>query len=154
MTMQRIHTTPRASRGFTLIELMIVVAVISILGAIAYPSYQESVRKGRRAEGRAALQELMQQQERYMTQFNTYSNVFAAGATNVPFKTESEGGKYKLQAALCDGKSDTKTCIKLIAVPQISDPKAGNLILSSHPLAALGNKTKDCTGNDKRTCWP
>ena len=65
MTMQRIHTTPRASRGFTLIELMIVVAVISILGAIAYPSYQESVRKGRRAEGRAALQELMQQQERF-----------------------------------------------------------------------------------------
>ena len=59
MTMQRIHTTPRASRGFTLIELMIVVAVIAILGAIAYPSYQESVRKGRRGEARAALQELM-----------------------------------------------------------------------------------------------
>ena len=148
MTMQRIHTTPRASRGFTLIELMIVVAVIAILGAIAYPGYQESVRKGRRAEGRAALQELMQQQERYKTQFNRYSDTFAAGAQGVPFKTESEGGKYKLAAKLCSGKSDTTNCVLLEAVPQLPDPRVGWIRLDSQ-----GNKACEHT-TDMKVCWP
>ena len=76
----------RHIKGFTLVELMIVVAIVAILAAIAYPSYAESVRKGRRAEARAALTELLQQQERFMTQNNTY-RAFAAGATGVSFIT-------------------------------------------------------------------
>ena len=144
MTMQHTHM-PRASRGFTLIELMIVVAIIAILSAIAYPSYQESVRKGRRAEGRAALQELMQQQERYMTQFNTYKD-FALGASGVPFKTESEGGKYKLKAEQCAGKS-LQVCVKLTASPVLADPKAGDFSLDTQ-----GNKT--CGNTDIKVCWP
>lgn len=146
--MQRRHTTPRASRGFTLIELMIVVAVIAILGAIAYPSYQESVRKGRRAEGRAALQELMQQQERYATQFGKYHDAFNAGANNVPFKTESEGGKYRLEAANCTGKTDTKTCVLLKAHPVIADPKVGWISLDSQGKKACEHTT------DMKVCWP
>ena len=53
------------NRGFTLIELMIVVAIVAILTSVAYPAYTSSIIKGKRAEARAALTELMQQQERF-----------------------------------------------------------------------------------------
>jgi type IV pilus assembly protein PilE len=60
------------SGGFTLIELMIVLAIVAILAAIAYPSYQDSVRKSRRADARAVLVEAAQWMERYFTVNNRY----------------------------------------------------------------------------------
>lgn len=60
--------------GFTLIELMVVVAVAGILAAIAYPSYMDSVRKARRADAKAALSNAAQALERYYTEKNTYLN--------------------------------------------------------------------------------
>jgi type IV pilus assembly protein PilE len=64
--------TPASIRGFTLIELMIVVAVLGILAAIAFPSYRESVRKSRRASATADMGELAQNLERWHTVNNTY----------------------------------------------------------------------------------
>ncbi|MCP4091353.1 MAG: prepilin-type N-terminal cleavage/methylation domain-containing protein, partial [Gammaproteobacteria bacterium] len=55
------------SRGFTLIELMIVVAIVGILAAIAYPSYQEQVRKSRRADANGALLGLANAMQRHAT---------------------------------------------------------------------------------------
>lgn len=149
MTTQRM-STPRASRGFTLIELMIVVVVLGILGTIAYPGYQEYARKGRRAEARAALQELRQQQERYMTQFNTYKTF--ASSENAPFtkKAGSNPDKpsYLLSAEECgDGKS-IKACVKLKATPQVADPKVGWISLDSQGKKACEKTT------DMKVCWP
>lgn len=151
-------------RGFTLIELMIVVAVVGILGAIAYPSYTSSVQKGKRAQGRAALAELMQQQERYMTQNNTYLTFTSAqdGTTtpaSVPFKAfsgDSVGqSNHKLSAEACPGAGsaflDIKECIRLVATPNFSDTEGENLRMTS-------TGTKDCTGTawtgNKKLCWP
>ena len=69
------HTTYSNQRGFTLIELMITVAVVGILAAIAYPSYQEFVAKSKRAGGKAVLSMGQQWMERFYTENFSYKNV-------------------------------------------------------------------------------
>ena len=173
---------PSRSRGFTLIELMIVVGVVAILAAIAYPSYTSSVLKGRRAQGRTALAELMQQQERFTTQRNCYMAFTTAGivstaavsascgfsaATLVPFKNFSGDNQtnaaYSLMADACsDGSGGLLTfqeCVRVIAVPTGNDPAVGALRITS-------TGTKDCTAPGSATnsagitpspanlCWP
>lgn len=64
--------------GFTLIELMVVVAVVAILTAIAVPSYQEQVRKSRRGQAQADLVELAQRAERFHTVNNAYTDFWAS----------------------------------------------------------------------------
>jgi type IV pilus assembly protein PilE len=73
-------------RGFTLIELMIVVAVIAILAAVAYPAYNDQVRKSRRAQAKANLVEYAQLAERHFTVNNSYAG-FQAPTNKTPFYT-------------------------------------------------------------------
>ena len=131
------------SRGFTLIELMIVVAVVAILAAIAYPSYMDSVRKGWRAEARAALMSEMQQQERYFTQMNTYRATAFKGYSG----DNAADGKYTVSAAAC-ASTVISNCVTLTATLKsgLSDPQVGNITLDS-----VGNK--GCTGTDQSRCW-
>lgn len=72
------------SNGFTLIELMITVAIVAILASIAYPSYQEYVRRGARAEVRATMLNIAQLQERFFTSNNTYRAFDAPGGATAP----------------------------------------------------------------------
>lgn len=65
------------ARGFTLIELMIAVAIVAILAAVAYPSYTDYVRKSRRAEARNALLDVAARQERRFSQLNSYSSTLS-----------------------------------------------------------------------------
>jgi type IV pilus assembly protein PilE len=67
-----------ASRGFTLIEVMIVVAIVSILAALAYPSYLEFIRKSRRAEARAQLMETAQYMQRFYSQNDSFVRAIRA----------------------------------------------------------------------------
>lgn len=135
------------SMGFTLIELMITVAIIGILGAIAYPSYQDSVRKSRRAEGRSAMMEVLQQQERYMTQNNTYL-AFADTATSSVFKNFSGDSKakasYWIGSRACSG--DIKICVEVFGTPKYTDPDITELTITS-------TGVKSCTGTKTSVCW-
>jgi type IV pilus assembly protein PilE len=110
--------------GFTLIELMIVVAVVSILAAIAYPSYTSYVIRGKRAEGRAMLMDTAARLERFYSDNNRYAianNTFPPG-----IKTTSVNGHYTMSITTT-GNHQTYT---LQAVPAtFADTDCGNLTL-------------------------
>jgi len=112
----------RHLRGFTLIEVMIVVVIVAILAAIAFPSYQRYVLRSHRTEGQALLSEAAARQERYYSQNNAYANTAAAlnmtgyvnglqyynlGISNVTATT------YTLTATAKGAQAGDKECLTL-----------------------------------------
>ncbi len=84
-------------QGFTLIEMMIVVAIIAILAAVAYPSYRDYVLRGRIAEGTAGLQTLRADMERH---YQNHRNYATANSVTTPCATSRTAGSFALS---CDG---------------------------------------------------
>ncbi|MBB4756494.1 pilus assembly protein PilE [Xanthomonas arboricola] len=84
--------------GFTLIELMVVVAIVGILAAVAYPSYAEHIRKSRRAQAKADLVEYAQLAERSHTTNNTYASfLFGNGSTTIQSPREGGTAQYTIR---------------------------------------------------------
>jgi type IV pilus assembly protein PilE len=101
-------------RGFTLIELMIVIAVLAIIIAIGYPSYRDQVMKARRADGKAFLLEIADRQERYYSDQSTYTtDITDLGFTNAV----ATDGYY--QAAITDDPTGDLTLSYTITVTPI-----------------------------------
>lgn len=80
----RSQAQSRATRGFTLIELMIVVVVVAILAAVAYPSYTSHLAKGRRAAAQSHLMDLAQKQGQYLLDKRAYAPTVAALNATTP----------------------------------------------------------------------
>lgn len=78
----------RRMLGFTLIELMITVAVIAILAAIAYPSYQEHVRRAVRSKGQQFLLDVAQRQEQFFLEQRAYATVLGVGGLGMTVPAE------------------------------------------------------------------
>lgn len=113
----------RRSRGFTLIELMIVVAIAVILGAVAFPSLMDSLRKSRRAEAFTAISAVQQAQERHRSNNATYSD--SLGTLGITSSTTSPAGYYTLSVSTETATAGTTYVATALAVSDKSQAKDG-----------------------------
>lgn len=133
----------RRQNGFTLIELMVTVVIIGILASIAFPSYQEFVKRGNRTEGQAFLSEVAARQERYYAQNNEYvTSDSDIGKLNLKGGNKSETEKYVLSL----GSSASDGGYTLTATQQFGDSACGNLTLTATGVKGVtGSKSwEDC----------
>lgn len=145
--MNQVPRTARSIRGFTLIELMVVVTVVGILAAIAIPSYQESIRKGRRGQAKADLVELAQMLERFRTVNGSYLNrKNGGGQYDLPLTQSPRTGTayYQLQAAVRTDSAFTLQAVPVEGGPQVED-RCGTLSINQ-----AGTKTATGGGEE---CW-
>ncbi|HEY4749027.1 MAG TPA: type IV pilin protein [Steroidobacteraceae bacterium] len=143
------HPKAASSRGFTLIELMIVVAIATILLAIAVPLYMDQTRQSRRTEAKQALLDLAGREERYFSTMASYTNV-AANLGYTAFPTTVGSGYYTVTvcspaSAACGSNALAAPSYSFIATPlgtQTKDTQCTSFSVDSTGLQyATGSQT-------------
>ncbi len=122
--------------GVTLIELMIVVAILGIIASIAYPSYQESVAQGNRADAQANLLSLSQHMERVFTENGSYT-----GAV-LPYTESPRDGANKLYDLGFAASSATSYTLQATPKNGMTGDRCGNMTLTN--IGQRGAADTDC----------
>lgn len=148
-------------KAFTLIELMIVVAIVGILAAIAIPSYQDSVMRSRRSDAKGALLGLANALERHFTSNNSYCDAGGTGGnhscgtntndTGAPsiysVQVPTDGGTAYYNLSITAATANTYTIQATPTGKQTGD-KCGDLIINHLAQKSVANAALDAT-----TCW-
>jgi type IV pilus assembly protein PilE len=145
----------RVAKGFTLVELMIVVAIIAILSSLAYYNYSRYAFRTRRADGREMLMRVAAAQERYLTNCNRYAPTITgtdtpcnAATGSLAFASNaSDKGYYTINAPTIANGGSTYILVAVPASTQVGDT-CGNLRLTS---AGFKDQTGSNTANG--SCW-
>ena len=136
-------------RGFTLVELMVVLAVLAILSTIAYPLYTSQAQKSRRADAKTALPIISLALERYYTVNGRYGNSLSSLSLDSAVLSggDTERGYYGLTLAVSsDGQTYTLTADASDGAGQTGDTKCTTFVINQ-----LGAQT--ATGSDASNCW-
>jgi len=136
--------------GFTLVELMITIAILAILAAIVIPNYQAQINKSRRADAKATLMGESQRLERCFTDKDTY---LGCEATDYVTAVPSYKGYYRVSTQ--SGQTITATTYTLAATALSTGAQANDTKCKTFTLNYLGEKTAaDANGNDTTAlCW-
>lgn len=135
-------------KGFSLIEIMVVVAIIGILAGVAYPSYLNSVRKTNRSDAKVELNNVAQRLQRCFTAYSAYNN-----ANCGVYKQLSEGdaeiitpeGYYAVTISDASATAYTLTATPIAGSPQVGD-KCGAITMTSTGI-------RGATGGTVEQCW-
>ena len=119
------------SRGFTLIELMIVVVIVAILAAVAYPSYRNQVIKGNRAAAESYLMALAARQEQYMLDARSYATTVGAGAGGLNFTAPPEVANHYQAVVITLGGTPPTFTLTATPIPGDMQASDGDLWLKS-----------------------
>lgn len=136
------------SRGFTLIELMVVVAIVAILAAIAYPSYTRYAFRARRVDGQNLLLQVANAEERFYSTHNQYTDDLTEFGYTDP--QLSEKGYYSVAVAFTGDAAQAYVATATAEGVQASDA-CGDLAVTS-----AGEKTPDASDaahNTNGSCW-
>lgn len=132
----------RNQKGFTLLEIMVVLAIIAVISALAYPSYQESARKTRRADGMASVLDVSQRLERCYTTYGAYDNAACP--------TSTESGKSENEHYEITVDTPTPSTFTVTATP-ISEAQKADTKCEEFSIDNTGKKT--ATGTLGDDCW-
>ena len=151
----------RAGFGFSLIELMVVIVIVGILAAVALPTYQQYVMKGRRADAISALSAVLQAQERWRSNNSNYANSLQT-LFNVSTQTaaqKSPGGHYTLTLTGLGESASFVAGYNIQAVPSSTGLQGGDRDCADMSIRVeRGNVIYSAAANDgsdsKSRCWP
>jgi len=146
----------RFRRGFTLVELMIVVLVIAIIASIAVPSYRSYVIRAQRSDATTALLKIRTAQEKFFLQNTAYTAEFGpAGLRMMPAATTTlttENGYYTVRMTIPDPTPGaTPQSFLITATPVAGGPQASDAKCTSFTLNSDGTRTS--SPNPIATCW-
>ena len=117
-------------KGFTLIELMVTVAIMGIIAIIAIPSYMDYMERARRADGYEALTSMVQSQERFYLNRYTYTTSFSALGYGTSGSVASSEGYYSMALQAC-GTEAVTACVQVRANVQGAQADDHDLILNT-----------------------
>ncbi len=141
-------------KGFTLIEVMIVVVIVAILAAVAVPSYQDSIRKTRRADAKEALTRIAALQERFFFTNNKYGT-----ASDLGVGSTSQEGYYTISIYTTPGADPgcgVDPCFRAVANPPAGGAQAADTKCGVFSINHIGQKVAKAADNTTVTtddCW-